>query len=138
MPRNAVISDATLRVKFWGDQDFSGFIVAGETQLPLNPGAVPLEGELLAHQTVGVAGDFVLLSPAEQTAADAEVAAEEQALVKGAAIVGRTVADASELPVPPPMRGLFVGMADGGLGVPALAISGNANWFIFDRDRTFP
>lgn len=136
MPRNAVTSLATGRVVKWGDLDFlaAGEVGAGTQQVPVNDEAIPPAGVPL--QNVKVVGlDFQPMTAPEAAAADAEVAQIEEAETRGAAIVQRTVNDSTELPLPPPGQGRLVGMADGGAGVAALAISGNARWFIFDSDR---
>ena len=136
MPRNAVTSTITGAVKRWGDLDFSSTIGANEVQVSLRDGAVPHpESEPLHHFTVTRGGAFAKLSAPQRQAADAELAAEQQAAAVGAKQIGRVVGSPGDLPLPPPAAGLLVGLVDGGGGIPAIALSEATRWAIFDADR---
>lgn len=104
-------------------------LVANALSSPPAPAGVPLR-----HVKV-VAGAFAEMTAPEKAAVDAAQAAADQAVAAGAVTIERIVANTGLLPLPPPRPGLVVVVTDGGAGVPAIAVSGPAQWAIFDSDR---
>jgi len=131
---NAIVVDATGEVRAFGYVDFTEVLEAGQSQVVLADGAAPPSSTPLHHLKV-VGGLLVEASAAEKAAADIVNTARAEDAAQGAVRIDLVVNNTARLPLPPPATGLLVGVRDGGAGVPALAISANNRWFIFDSDR---
>lgn len=132
--RKAVIHTATGAVLRHGFCDFASdgsFKPATETQVDLNENSLPTAGVPLYHHKVD-SGDFIEMSQGEKDAVDAAREAQLAAKLDGSARISRVVNSTAELPLPPPEKGLLVGVVQS--GQVALAISGVDRWYLFAVD----
>lgn len=131
---NVIVDIATGRVLGFGHADLSSVLRPGQRQLLLQDGEQPPDGVPMRHLRIS-GGRFVRGNPAQRDAADVADESERRARAEGAVQLQRVVNNPGQLPLPPPRNGLMVMVRDGGAGVPALAVSTNTQWAIFDAQR---
>jgi len=129
---NAVLETSTgvSSVRRWGEADFTPTLAGDEIQVALNPDASKSDPDAPNRHYTVVAGDFSLLSPADQATADAAF----DATLRRAQSIAKVFQNAAQLPLPPPIEGVFVAIVNGPGGLPGLALSTPTFWVLFAAD----